>query len=532
MKNTLKFFYYTVAAFIVLYLVGTYILKPDYTQYYDLGAEIEEIIPDEVVVVNESTKDYCFTITKESTTSRSIRFDSSHEMVEVYADEELTFERKTTNRFFGHTPGAAINVINLPVGVKTVRIRLEEVYPDEQPFTHVFYYGNGMLMFDQLISESIWALMTSALIIAIGFLMYLFWLATRKRFLINESLKFFAWFAMLIGLWALLDTNYAIVMFKNRVLCSIISYFVIYLMVYPFLQFVRLYMNMEKDSLFKFVCVTSIVTPYVILLLQVFQIMSLRESSKAMHVLIVLGLSYTVWISIHQYRRGLVVRKMGVFGFGAIFLLASIVYNVYLFYHGTSVGNNRGKFGILFFVFLIGMENVIEAYERINDGKQAVMYRQMAFTDVMTGLFNRSAFERWEESTSDFRGFGIVTFDLNDLKKCNDTMGHAMGDKYITSVATLISDTFGHSGKCYRIGGDEFCVIIKDQSDGIIKELIDRYREKEHSYNAKSKDLQVGTSIGYAIYARNDASFEKTRDRADMMLYKNKQEIKARMNKS
>jgi diguanylate cyclase (GGDEF)-like protein len=60
----------------------------------------------------------------------------------------------------------------------------------------------------------------------------------------------------------------------------------------------------------------------------------------------------------------------------------------------------------------------------------------------------------------DFEGYVIVTFDLNNLKQCNDQYGHRAGDEYIINAAHIIEDNFERYGKCYRIGGDEFCCII------------------------------------------------------------------------
>ena len=51
-------------------------------------------------------------------------------------------------------------------------------------------------------------------------------------------------------------------------------------------------------------------------------------------------------------------------------------------------------------------------------------------------------------------------FDLNDLKKCNDTYGHDYGDQYIMMASEILKKLFALDGKCYRIGGDEFCALV------------------------------------------------------------------------
>ena len=59
----------------------------------------------------------------------------------------------------------------------------------------------------------------------------------------------------------------------------------------------------------------------------------------------------------------------------------------------------------------------------------------------------------------------VVTFDLNNLKMCNDNYGHSSGDAYIIHSAHIIETTFDRFGKCYRIGGDEFCCLIPDAAE-------------------------------------------------------------------
>jgi diguanylate cyclase (GGDEF)-like protein len=77
------------------------------------------------------------------------------------------------------------------------------------------------------------------------------------------------------------------------------------------------------------------------------------------------------------------------------------------------------------------------------------------------------------KNEKDFEGYVIVTFDLNNLKQCNDQYGHRVGDEYIINAAHIIEDNFERYGKCYRIGGDEFCVIMPDAKENSIEGAMD-----------------------------------------------------------
>ena len=178
--------------------------------------------------------------------------------------------------------------------------------------------------------------------------------------------------------------------------------------------------------------------------------------------------------------------------------------------------------------YIIQMQE--EAFEKIKEGQKVDFYKEMAVTDTMTGVYNRSAFEEWEQETSDYEGYSIVTFDLNNLKWCNDNLGHAAGDAYIQASARIIKEIFGRHGKCYRIGGDEFCTVINQKQKSFdigrhVKQLreLEKYTEEELGI----KDLNVQIACGYAEYdIKTDKNFEDTRSRADKRMYESKRRLK------
>ena len=94
---------------------------------------------------------------------------------------------------------------------------------------------------------------------------------------------------------------------------------------------------------------------------------------------------------------------------------------------------------------------------------EAEAFNKMAHTDIMTGLSNR---RRCEEEFAVFAKsksvFGIISFDLNDLKKTNDNYGHEAGDKLLTDFSNLLKSVFSEDCMVCRTGGDEFIATIPD----------------------------------------------------------------------
>ena len=132
--------------------------------------------------------------------------------------------------------------------------------------------------------------------------------------------------------------------------------------------------------------------------------------------------------------------------------------------------------------------------------------------DALTSLFNRKSYEnqlkRLDYATA------IIILDANDFKKINDTYGHQIGDNMLKIIAKILLSTYRKYGYCYRIGGDEFCVILKPgiveqftrenpkqnvsvRIDAINQSFVDRLKMQCEEYPM----LSAGVSKGYAIFA-------------------------------
>ena len=126
--------------------------------------------------------------------------------------------------------------------------------------------------------------------------------------------------------------------------------------------------------------------------------------------------------------------------------------------------------------------------------------------------------------------FGMLMIDINYLKKINDTFGHEAGDLYIKNMCTLICDTFENS-PVFRIGGDEFVVLLENKDFNHKDELIDSL--KSHMEELQSnKSLQpwerISAAIGLAIYDESmDDDADSVLKRADRLMYQNKKDMKA-----
>ncbi len=162
-------------------------------------------------------------------------------------------------------------------------------------------------------------------------------------------------------------------------------------------------------------------------------------------------------------------------------------------------------------------------YQKSQLELQDVYYRY-AYEDVMTTLKNRRAFEELKlkkltQSTL------CLTIDINNLKKINDQKGHQAGDLALTTLAHAIKQTFHKHEKLYRIGGDEFVLIIDDEQTNDAA----YYNEKIKS-NLKnlcdSSSCDVTVAIGWSSSIEDGLeSIAEMVELADQRMYEQKRNI-------
>ena len=87
---------------------------------------------------------------------------------------------------------------------------------------------------------------------------------------------------------------------------------------------------------------------------------------------------------------------------------------------------------------------------------------------------------------------------------------------------------FEPAGVCYRIGGDEFCAVIRHARSEWVEECLRRLEYLERKYNEGKTDVPMRIAYGYAIFDEQyDKNMEETRNRADVKMYEKKRAIKA-----
>ena len=123
---------------------------------------------------------------------------------------------------------------------------------------------------------------------------------------------------------------------------------------------------------------------------------------------------------------------------------------------------------------------------------------------------------------------GVIMLDLNNLKRVNDTLGHEMGDRYIESFSAILAGMQNERISAYRIGGDEFCVILEKTNAVEIHQILDSLERKINVYNEKN-NIKISYAKGCEISTREHYYLmEELTKRADSRMYENKRLMKGK----
>ena len=128
-----------------------------------------------------------------------------------------------------------------------------------------------------------------------------------------------------------------------------------------------------------------------------------------------------------------------------------------------------------------------------------------AYTDELTGLYNRRAYEegldRIRKDVPSEKRIVVAIFDVNGLKEVNDKLGHASGDEMLRGAASTIRSVYGSYGKCYRTGGDEFVVILEEPVEklSVLNESFEKAAEKWHGKQVAELNISYGAALSEEV---------------------------------
>ncbi len=160
---------------------------------------------------------------------------------------------------------------------------------------------------------------------------------------------------------------------------------------------------------------------------------------------------------------------------------------------------------------------------------------QQAYTDFLTGLFNRMCCEKdlaryVDEARTTGRSGALMYLDLDDFKHINDTLGHQYGDVLLQDISKAISRIEGITNSCYRMGGDEFVIIVPPESysrmDKIVEEIKNAFATP---WYLKDSDYYCTMSMGVVRFPEHGDNVPELIRKSDVAMYEAKKSGKNRI---
>jgi diguanylate cyclase (GGDEF)-like protein len=160
--------------------------------------------------------------------------------------------------------------------------------------------------------------------------------------------------------------------------------------------------------------------------------------------------------------------------------------------------------------------------------KHALRFAELnaqAFKDHLTNIGNRAYYDESlqraiEQSSRGNQSLSLMVFDINDFKPINDNLGHLIGDKVLQQFASILTKVIRTSDMAFRLGGDEFTLILQPGEQQSI-DIINQRVLTEISNSLFLRELNFSASVGYAHWKMGDDA-NSLFETADKNLYQNK----------
>lgn len=319
----------------------------------------------------------------------------------------------------------------------------------------------------------------------------------------NKASIFYALFVTTVSTWIFTDNSAIRLLFHNRAVIFSISIFSLFLSIPLYIIFVKEYFQTNKKIL-SALCIISCITPILSILFVCMGITDLFQMIILAHIELITSIIIIFTISIKRRREQRYKNTI----YAIVTLAGFLLLALFMFYFTTNLGIDRVWYSIFTLIGLtcscvimyIGVFKNNIALQRQLEQK-AGYYKNLAFSDRLTKLGNYASYQ----NTLDYfdttqTPLIVIMFDLNNLKIINDTKGHSAGDTLIQNTAQCLQKAFSQKAYIFRIGGDEFIVILtaNEYPDKVAEHEIQQFNQIISYYN-RTAEFPIDIAYGYAI---------------------------------
>ena len=513
----------------VLIFWGFFYSRED--RYSQEAPETCQILPENVWKGENGTITYEFSFDFSGDSGRCLHFVSDRQSVKVYQNGALIHSLDDGTTAVGRVPGKFYHFVKLPQAESQVLVEIQYHYYHDENIPPVFWLGDRQQMFKERIICALPAAAVYFLTFVIGVMVLLFWGVVRGSLKNSREGFYFAALLIVVGLWFIRGSELVNLLASNHIALSYAGYLLLLQIPILFFCFSVYYWDMKIKPLWENLYFTLCVLNMAVSIgLHVSGIREFKETVFTAHILLLAAFGAMFAGMFLYFRKHGSDYKVKATFFPAVLMLISTVWDFGGFYHNTLDTYRVGGLASLLFVGCVSWSVIYDLSMQLKEGRENAIYKRLAVTDLLTGLYNRNAYESWEQSCQGtIEEIGLAVCDLNNLKYYNDTFGHETGDRCIMDAAGLIREACGREGTCYRIGGDEF-LVIWDRKPYSFSSSIEKCLKKlsllQQDYNQSSEFICMQIACGYAVAEPGDTRTGDLIKRADHMMYRHKRQMK------
>ena len=473
----------------------------------------------------------------QETTTLSYR--SHNVYTKVFLENELIYE--ADNTYSDMLPGSRWNLITLQPEQAGQMLWLQITAANSGgslTVDHV-YWGDRAAIVLSIIQHKMWAVLISMAICICGLFMIILDIALnygKKRK--DHGIRCLGAFALCIGVWSLTETNVLQLLVGDTQIVQSIDNLCLILSMMPMTLYADWTYGIMKYRFVRWFCILQILYLLACIVLPVAGLVHWYDLLPVARVFFGICAAGFLVLSIWMNRFLFMRRERRSYAAylqlaGSVALSAAAVLE--LLRYGTTGDMDKARvlrIGLLFFIICFAFSSLFQAYKLIAQGMEYDSVHKLAYSDALTQLGNRVAYlEKLEECVKEHTPkLGIVYLDINNLKKVNDVHGHEEGDILIRTAANVIRRSFASYGGVYRIGGDEFCVLLDQEPEKEYAQAMVKFQNQIKEVNESGKYIfQLQIAQGFACCEAD--SMETVEDAikiADEKMYRNKMQLKKR----
>lgn len=498
---------------------GTYYQKRQLQDYRVLDHVQYSEIEDDTAALG-IRKEYLVEVDNVEENGEGIAFYLVHHYVQVYMEDELVYSLMPEEKK-GISETAGCRWVMIPVyPADKGKIMRVETYPAYKSVINrktEFLEGSRYSIFEGTLKEDLPEMMLSAfaIVVGIGFtLIGIFCMMKKKS---EDNLVFLGIFSVCMGIWRGADTRFMAMVFPNHaVVLAAVPLCMLVLALINFILYIERQINKKRWKLLDIVFAGGVLVMAYQVLMQATGIRDLRENLILTHVMIGAAV-IAVIVSVHGELRDTRLKKNKKIWITLIcFLLCAAGAAgdmVYYYMNGTSSGIQTTIGVFVMYILVMGVMEIMQLNHQAN-------------IDFSTGLFNKSrCMELLGENSEMEEEVCLIMFDLNQLKKVNDTLGHQAGDKMIYAFADILKKNIPASAFVGRYGGDEFIAVIKEKNKSEVSKIMKDISEAVANHNQKDSVIKLSYAAGCAFSSDYPGmTMQQLLKKADHEMYQNKKE--------